>query len=356
MLGGQSEHECTQLYLALIETMPHIMNHVRHPQNDAPDAAAPDYSAQLALFNAGVSASRRLSDADRIPALSLLGSMLDRLPDEEIAANFDALASAAARAQPMLVAELVPHLQALPEPMQAHYIDRLLSITEQHGVSNAIAPLILATSAVFETALASRATPTPETALANRLERLQFAAALATFASELGELPDEHRQRTLAWLMHQIDKAVDRFKFEQPADPSPFTDMLAAVASCLHRLPPQQQADVFDELTDRVYALTEPIRHPSTDHGHHSDARSDMQRETSLPALPIETLANALARDLHRLTEPVQVRAFAWLAQHLDKIDETAQYNVLSVLIRQDDRLAPDIAQQVRHVAEYLEA
>lgn len=359
-LRNQPNSECAMQYLALLKVMPRIINQVELPQ-------AGTASAQYELFNAGVSIIGRLRGADRIQAVSILGTMLDRLPESEIAAGFDALLHAATSGRPVPVAELALCLHDLPHASRQRHIDSLLSIAEEHCVADAVGPLALAAFEAFGTSLANDALAA-EVTLRARLERLQALTShlseqrviplddlcdtLKTFAALLAYLPTEQNQHTLAWLMNQIDKVADRFESEEQADIHLITNLLISVTSQLNRLSPQQQENVFDWMTDHVYALSKPTYRSDTGHGR--DIKSSMERRASSTELNIDTLAITLSSHLHCLAEPVQVRAFAWLVQHFDKVDNSTQLRILETLVAQANHLVPDVSKYVRDVANIL--
>ncbi len=214
-------------YRALIDVLPRCFNHMYYSSDGPHDVIVSEHSAQRAAFNVGLDAIRKLHGPDKVDAIEVMASLLNRLPDNERAASFDALVHAAIAEPPTPIAKLVPCLQWLESTEQQDRLDNLISIATQHGDADAVGPLIAATAAVHHVANADAArsddaAPPSAAAQQNRWNRVQalshtlwrsgkmtleqFSAALSLLESILETLPAEQRQRTAAWLERQFNE------------------------------------------------------------------------------------------------------------------------------------------------------
>lgn len=215
-------------YRALIDVLPRCFNHMCYSPDGPHNAIVPEHSARRAAFNVGLDAIRKLHGPDKVDTIEVMASLLNRLPDDERAASFDALVHAAIAEPPTPIAKLVPYLQWLESTEQQGRLDNLILIATQHGDADAVEPLIAATAAVHhdvanaDTAWSNEAAPPSAAAQQNRWDRVQalshtlwrsgkmtleqFSAALSLLESISETLPAEQRQRTTAWLESQFNE------------------------------------------------------------------------------------------------------------------------------------------------------
>lgn len=230
-LAKQPAHANAAPYRALIDVLPRIFNHVCHSFDSPRDAIVSEHSAQRAAFNIGLDAIGKLHGPDKVDAIEVMVSLLERLPDDERAASFDALMHAAIAVPPTPIADLVSCLQWLENTEQQDRLDTLISIATQYGDADAVEPLITATAAVHHVTDANAArsdatTPPSAAEQQNRWDRVlalshtlwrsgkmtteQFNDALSRLKSISDMLPAEQRQRTMAWLESQFNEIAQQ--------------------------------------------------------------------------------------------------------------------------------------------------
>lgn len=230
-LAKQPTHANATPYRALINVLPKIFNHVCHRFDSPRDAIMPEHSAQRAAFNVGLDAIGQLHGPDKVDAIEVMVSLLERLPDDERAASFDALVHAAIVVSPTSIADLVPCLQWLESTEQQDRLDILISIAAQYSDADAVEPLITATAAMHhatdaDTARSDATAPPSAAEQQNRWDQVlalshtlwrsgkmtieQFNDALSLLESISEILPAEQRQRTAAWLESQFNEIAQR--------------------------------------------------------------------------------------------------------------------------------------------------